>query len=79
MKTVFIPKQNEKDLVEIPANVKDDLQIIPVDHVSEVIEKSLIKKGKSASKQDTGPRAPRRNRRVDRQPGAPAPSPAATS
>ena len=35
--TVFIPKDNEKDLAEIPDNVKKGLKIIPVSHVDEVI------------------------------------------
>lgn len=44
MKTVFIPKDNEKDLAEIPDNVKKGLEIIPVSHVDEVIGKALIRK-----------------------------------
>ncbi|MEM1410633.1 MAG: endopeptidase La, partial [Pseudomonadota bacterium] len=36
IKTVLIPEDNEKDLPEIPDNVKDGLTIIPVGHVSEV-------------------------------------------
>jgi ATP-dependent Lon protease len=43
MKTIFIPSQNAKDLVEIPQNVRDDVKIIPVEHVREVIEHSLIR------------------------------------
>ncbi len=31
--TVLIPRENEKDLTEIPDNVKEGLKIIPVDHV----------------------------------------------
>ncbi|CUH80564.1 Lon protease [Tritonibacter multivorans] len=42
IKTVFIPKENEKDLPEIPDNVKEGLEIIPVDHVSEVLAKALV-------------------------------------
>jgi ATP-dependent Lon protease len=42
--TVFIPKENEKDLAEIPDNVKKGLSIIAVAHVDEVIARSLIKK-----------------------------------
>ena len=34
--TVFIPKENEKDLAEIPENVKKHLKIIPVAHVDDV-------------------------------------------
>lgn len=42
--TVFIPKDNEKDLAEIPANVKKGLTIIPVSQVDEVIAKALVRK-----------------------------------
>ncbi|WP_338551090.1 endopeptidase La [Roseovarius phycicola] len=40
--TVLIPRDNEKDLVEIPDNVKEGLEIIPVDHVSEVLRLALV-------------------------------------
>ncbi len=43
IKTVLIPEENEKDLAEIPDNVKDGLEIIPVDHVSKVLEHALIR------------------------------------
>ncbi len=39
--TVFIPEENEKDLAELPDNVKNGLEIIPVKHVSEVLERAL--------------------------------------
>ncbi len=42
--TVIIPKDNEKDLIEIPANVKKGLTIIPVSHVDEVIGRALSRK-----------------------------------
>ena len=42
IKTVLIPKENEKDLPEIPDNVKDGLEIIPVTHVSEVLKLALV-------------------------------------
>ena len=41
--TVFIPKDNEKDLAEIPDNVKKGLTIIAVSHVDEVIGKALVR------------------------------------
>jgi ATP-dependent Lon protease len=41
--TVFIPKDNEKDLAEIPDNVKKALTIVPVSHVDEVIGKALAR------------------------------------
>jgi ATP-dependent Lon protease len=42
--TVLIPEENEKDLPEIPDNVKEGLTIIPVSHVSEVLEHALVSK-----------------------------------
>ncbi|MCX7374124.1 MAG: endopeptidase La [Alphaproteobacteria bacterium] len=43
LKTVFIPKDNEKDLAEIPDNVKKGLKIIAVSHVDEVISQALVR------------------------------------
>ncbi|WP_146346886.1 endopeptidase La [Falsiphaeobacter marinintestinus] len=43
IKTVLIPQENEKDLPEIPDNVKEGLEIIPVSHVSEVLELALVR------------------------------------
>ncbi|NSX54843.1 endopeptidase La [Parasulfitobacter algicola] len=42
IKTVLIPEENEKDLTEIPDNVKEGLEIIPVSHVSEVLKLALV-------------------------------------
>ena len=39
--TVLIPEENEKDLVELPQNIKDGLEIIPVAHVDEVLRLAL--------------------------------------
>ena len=44
IKTVIIPDENVKDLAEIPDNVKDDLEIIPVTTVSEVLQVALSEK-----------------------------------
>jgi ATP-dependent Lon protease len=43
IRTVLIPKENEKDLVEIPDNVKRGLEIIPVSVVDEVLERALTR------------------------------------
>ncbi len=43
LKTVLIPKENERDLPEIPDNVKKGLEIIPVSTVDEVLAKALVK------------------------------------
>ncbi|MBV9836398.1 MAG: endopeptidase La [Alphaproteobacteria bacterium] len=41
LKTVLIPKENEKDLAEIPDNVKKGLEIVPVTTVDEVLARAL--------------------------------------
>jgi len=42
IKTAIIPDENEKDLKEIPQNVKEGLKIIPVKHVEEVLKIALV-------------------------------------
>jgi ATP-dependent Lon protease len=41
MSTVLIPLENEKDLAEIPKNIKDKLSIVPVKWIDEVLERAL--------------------------------------
>ncbi|MFT6168613.1 MAG: ATP-dependent Lon protease [Celeribacter sp.] len=43
IKTVLIPEENVKDLADIPDNVKEGLEIIPVTHVSEVLKHALVR------------------------------------
>ena len=43
IKEVIIPKDNEKDLVEIPKKVKDDIKITPVEFADEAIRLGLTK------------------------------------
>jgi len=40
--TVLIPSENEKDLAELPVTVKEGLDIIPVDHVDQVLARALV-------------------------------------
>lgn len=42
IKTVLIPEENAKDLAEIPDNVKNELDIIPVSNVGQVLEHALV-------------------------------------
>jgi ATP-dependent Lon protease len=42
IKTVLIPKENEKDLADIPDNVKNELEIVPVATVDEVLARALV-------------------------------------
>ena len=41
IKTVLIPEENAKDLVEIPDNVKEGLEIMPVSRIGQVLEHAL--------------------------------------
>ena len=61
--TVLIPKENEKDLAEIPKNIKDKLKIVPVKWIDQVFEHALLHmpmpKSESAEKKpDPEPSAP---------------------
>ena len=55
IKTIIIPKDNEKDVAEIPENVRKKIKFIPVDSMDKVIEHSFdkkfsLKKKKTAAK-----------------------------
>ena len=42
IKTVLIPSDNMKDLAEVPQNVKNELEIIPIGHIDEVLKEALV-------------------------------------
>jgi ATP-dependent Lon protease len=50
VKKVLIPFENEKDLVDVPANVKEAIEIIPVKHFDEVLEHALVSMPKAVEK-----------------------------
>lgn len=53
IKTVLFPINNKKDLADIPKNVKEKIEMIPVSHMDEVIDYAIEKdpeNGKSAAK-----------------------------
>jgi ATP-dependent Lon protease len=43
IKQVLIPKDNEKDLVDMPKKITDDIKITPVEHADEVLKIALTK------------------------------------
>ena len=62
IETVIIPQENKKDLSEIPKNIKDKLEIVPVQWIDQVLEIALermpeIKIESSKSRQSTKPKA----------------------
>ncbi|EPR37597.1 ATP-dependent protease La [Desulfovibrio sp. X2] len=42
IKTVLIPRDNEKDLEDVPAEIKRDLELIPVENMDEVLRRALL-------------------------------------
>ncbi len=42
IRTVLIPAENEKDLAELPSTLKDSLEIVPVDHIDQVLARALV-------------------------------------
>jgi ATP-dependent Lon protease len=51
IRNVIIPKDNEKDLADVPANVLKDLEIILVDHVDEVLRVALLTEDKPSGEE----------------------------
>ncbi|GLJ03515.1 endopeptidase La [Bacillus sp. YKCMOAS1] len=46
LKTIILPKDNEKDIDDIPDSVREGLTFIPVSHLDEVLEKALVGEGR---------------------------------
>jgi len=46
IRKVLIPEENAKDLVDIPDSVKNNMEIVPVSHASEVLKHALVRKPK---------------------------------
>ena len=53
IRTVIIPKDNEKDLADVPANVLKNLEIILVDHVDEVLKYALASRRRYSRERHT--------------------------
>ena len=51
---VLIPKENEKDLADIPANVKKGLEIVPVGSIEEVLSHALVRLPEPISAENQG-------------------------
>jgi len=43
LKTIIIPKENEKDIDDIPESVRKDLTFVPVTHLDEVLKHALVR------------------------------------
>ena len=58
IKTVLIPDENQKDLVEIPDNIKGNLEIKPVKWIDEVLAVALTQQPMPQNPPDTAPGQP---------------------
>ncbi len=47
LQTIIIPKDNEKDLEDVPGSVREELTYVLVSHLDEVIEHALGEKDES--------------------------------
>jgi ATP-dependent Lon protease len=67
--TVLIPDENEKDLAEIPKNIKDKLNIVPVKWIDQVLELALqrmpMPQSKSKGKKQKTESPPKRQKSTD--------------
>jgi ATP-dependent Lon protease len=68
IKKVLIPEENAKDLAEIPDNVKNNLEIVPVSRVGEVLKHALVRQPEPI--EWTEPEAPANVPAVDDEAGA---------
>jgi len=57
LKTVIIPKRNEKDLVELTKKARNELRIVKVEHMDQVLDVALLP---PEGKPSTSPRKPKR-------------------
>ena len=53
IKTVLVPKENERDVEELSTEITKGLEIIPVEHMDEVLKLALIKEENTESKKDS--------------------------
>lgn len=71
VKKIIIPKENEKDLRDVPKNILKNIQVVPVDHMDRVLEEALVT---DAVFQENVPNAPAEIRPPDDGHIIPAPS-----
>jgi ATP-dependent Lon protease len=69
VKTVLIPRRNEKDLVDVPEEVRTQLRIVPVETMDEVLAEALIDAARPATriKAERAERQQRVGRRATRR------------
>jgi ATP-dependent Lon protease len=66
VETVLIPKRNEKDLVDVPDDVRKQLTIVPVDHMDQVLAAALLDQARPSAKPSLRTLTPARVRKARR-------------
>ena len=49
IRTILLPQDNEKDIIEIPESVRAEMTFIPVSHMDQVLEHALVKNKPTAN------------------------------
>ena len=57
--TIILPKRNERDLEELPEDVRDEMTFVPIEHIEEAIKIALLPEGTGTCISDT-----RQNREI---------------
>jgi ATP-dependent Lon protease len=82
VESVIIPRRNEKDLVDVPDDVRKQLTIVPVDHMDQVLAAALLDQARPIAKPSLRALTParvrkaRRARKGTKAPVAAVPTPA---
>ena len=42
IKTIVLPKENERDIEDIPENIREKLEFVPVEHMDQVLKTALL-------------------------------------
>jgi ATP-dependent Lon protease len=59
LKTVIMPKRNEKDLIDVPKRARNELRIVFVDHIDQVLDVALQPPKTNSTQKKHLPRKPR--------------------
>lgn len=72
LKTVLLPKKNVRDLVDVPKNARSEMNIIPVEHIDQVLQAALLPASTSSPAKKLNSK--RRKKDTDEQPSRDQPS-----
>jgi ATP-dependent Lon protease len=71
LKTVLLPRKNEKDLIDVPKRARSELKIILVDHIDQVLKEALLPP-RPVSERRRAPRKKKKEAEIKAEPDAQA-------